>query len=474
VEHVCYLRPFSRLNLLMSIILLGSATDAPVRPRVERQPTPTRIAISNLTPKFSSLSPTPISISTSTHSQAPTPSPSATLPPTLNPIPPGASGSIGTDNPGGTPHPGTVPGGCVVFNSTDSNATITTTVTADAVGTCFQFNAGTYNGLSITPKTNDGFYGVTGTIFDGNGIPQAFRGQGNGSGVIISGIVFRNYSPALHAVGIFGTDSAVSGWVIRNNEFKTMSVGTVITGGTRMLIQNNYIHDNYWQAIGGYQTTGVIIDHNEIVRNNLANASPVGATAEGSGMKFYQTTNTHVTNNLIDANNGVGVWFDTDNMGSLISNNIIIHNTFTGIMDEISCGNTIFNNTIIGNGLVEGTFIAGGIFVSTSANVQIFNNLLNNNLNGVGAFEESRGSSTTCGTYVTTNLKVHDNYVTMTRGVHGMQSGVQSDATNLFSNNHYCLSGGARFLFNTHVSPGTWVANGQDITGTFDCNYPGL
>jgi hypothetical protein len=449
VKHVRRLRLSSRLNLLIvsSIILLGCAT------------TPTLTASSTPTP-----TPKPSPSGTPTPTSSPTPSPSPT--PT-----PGASGAIGIDNPGSTPHPGIAPANSVVINPGDDVQSI---VNAHLAGTNFLFNAGTYSGLDISPKDNDGFYGVAGTVFDGNGIPQAFHGQGNGSGVIISGIIFQNYSPAWHTIGIFGSDAGVTDWVIKNNEIRNMHVGEVITAGTRMRIQNNYIHDNYGQGISGYQVDGVTIDRNEIVRNNLANNSPVGSTAEGSGMKFFQTTNTHVTNNVINANNGVGVWFDTDNTGSLISNNIITNNTFTAIMDEISCGDIISNNTMRGNGLIEGTFISGGIFVSTSSNVQIFNNLMSNNLNGVGAFEESRGSSTMCGTYVTTRLKVHDNYVTMTQGVHGMQSGVQSDPTNVFSKNHNCLSGSASFLFDTYVSQATWVAHGQDTTGTFDCSYPGL
>jgi Right handed beta helix region len=445
-------------------------TPAPTpKPTVAPTPVPTPSPAPTSTPAPTpapTVTPTPTRTPSSTPTPTPTPTPSSSR----TPIPPGASGSIGTDNPGGTPHPGTAPANSLVINPGDNVQSI---VNANPAGTNFLFSAGTYSGLSISPSNNDGFYGVAGTVFDGNGAANAFYGQGH-SGITISGIVFQNYSPALNSIGVLGTDQSSSNWVVKNNEFKSINIGQTIFCGSDMLIRNNYIHNNYWQGVAGYQVNACTVDHNEVDQNNQANNSPVGPTAAGSGMKFFQTTNTHVTSNLINANNGVGVWFDTDNTGSMISNNIISNNTFTGIMDEISCGDAISNNTITGNGLIEGGFIVGGIYVSTSANVQIFNNLMSNNLNGVGAYEENRGSSTTCGTYVTKNLKVHDNYVTMTQGVHGMQSGVQSDASNLFSNNHYCLSNTASYLFGSYVSQGTWVADGQDTTGTFICTYSGL
>jgi hypothetical protein len=139
-------------------------------------------------------------------------------------------------------------------------------------------------------------------------------------------------------------------------------------------------------------------------------------------------------------------------------------------MDEISYGATISNNTLVGNGSQGGN--NGGIFLSTSSNIEAFGNALKDNAAGFWIYEDSTRGAGAQGAYKATNINIHDNYTTLLAGQTIINGGAQSDATNQFINNHYCLSGSAGFSTGGgNMAQAAWQAAGYDTAGTFNCGF---
>jgi hypothetical protein len=341
-------------------------------------------------------------------------------------------------------------------------------VNAHDPNTSFLLLPGTYTDDPVVPKNGDGFYGQGQAIWDGGGSSsQAFNAMGT-SNVIVSGITFNHFAPPNQGNGIFNLNTGESNFLIEGSEIAGNS-GTPVTVGNGTHVTNSSIHDNNWVGIGGYNVGSVVIDHNEIYRNYLAQLSPDTATGDASGMKFTRTNNVSIKSNYVHDNYGVGVWFDGDNTGTLIDNNLIVSNTHRGIMDEISYDATIVNNVISNNGILSGWIAGAGILISTAKNVEACNNVVTGNSQGIVAFHQDRGSGSQ-GPYATTQTNIHDNFIAMGQGVSGFTLGAQNDATNLYYNNHYCLKNQAGFIWGAQTSIPGWQAAGQDKGATFtDC-----
>jgi parallel beta-helix repeat protein len=343
-----------------------------------------------------------------------------------------------------------------------------TAVDTHGPNTAFLLTPGVYRDGPIVPKDGDSFYGEGRVIWDGGGKRAAFK-SGSSEQVIVSGMGFTHFSPPNQGAGIFTLNNGERGFLIEGCEIAGNDGTPVVVGnGTHVL--NNSIHDNYWIGIGGYEINGAVIEHNEIYNNQLAKSAPDTPTGEASGMKFTKTENVSILSNFVHDNFGVGIWFDTDNSGTLIDRNVVSDNTHRGIMEEISYGAIISNNTIRGNGKLSGWIAGAGVFVSTAANVEICNNIIKGNYQGVTGFQEDRGAGGR-GIYTTTNAFIHDNYITMERGVTGFTSRAINDPSNLFRRNHYCLTGRPSFLWGNKTDARGWQAVGNDSGGTFNCGF---
>ena len=130
---------------------------------------------------------------------------------------------------------------------------------------------------------------------------------------------------------------------------------------------------------------------------------------------------------------------------------VITRNSHRGVMEEVSYGATISNNSIADNGKRTPGWIAGaGIFIATSSNVEVCNNIVKDNRDGITGFANDRGSGR-LGRDRMMNLQVHDNYIAST-GVTGLTRGPETDPSNLFFRNHYCLSHFSSFLWGDGAS----------------------
>jgi parallel beta-helix repeat protein len=340
-------------------------------------------------------------------------------------------------------------------------------VNSHGPNTSFLLSPGVYGDGPVKPKDGDRFYGEGSVVWDGGGAQrEALDGSGS-SNVLVSGIRFVHFKAPNQGNGIFNLNTGESAFTIEGCEI-AYNGGTPVVVGNGTQVLNNSIHDNDWVGIGGYLVASVVIDRNEIYNNYLAGFSPDSATGDASGMKFGKSQNVRVTHNIIRDNHGVGIWFDTDNTGTVIDQNIITGNSYRGIMEEISYGATISNNTISGNGNVSGWIAGAGIVISTASNIEVVGNILNGNAQGIIGFQQDRGNGSQ-GRYRVQGNNIHDNFIVMTEGITGFTGGAEKDTTNHFYNNHYFLRSSTAFIWGNNTDVQGWQAAGQDKSGTFDC-----
>ena len=355
-------------------------------------------------------------------------------------------------------------------------------VNSHPAGTTFILRPGTYRNQRVIPKSGDAFIGQRGVVLDGaNSAPFAFD-MGNrpfASNVRIEGVTIQHYRPSKqHGAINAGTPGGhanlqSTGWVVRNCEIR-YNTGAGLTVGHRMQVLNNYIHHNLQIGVRG-MGDGVLVENNEIAFNNYRRGD---WGWEAGGTKFVRTHNLVVRGNYVHDNWGPGLWTDIDNINTLIEGNRVTNNAAQGIFHEISYAAVIRNNIVQGNGFQhrgsKSWLWGAGILVAASGDVQIYNNMVTGNANGVGGIQQNRGTGA-YGPHVVKNLYVHDNVVTMTtRGMTGVQQDIGNNAvftkrSNHFANNTYTL-GSNRLPFtwmNGKRTVPQWRSYGQDVTARF-------
>ncbi len=145
-----------------------------------------------------------------------------------------------------------------------------------------------------------------------------------------------------------------------------------------------------------------------------------------------------------------------------------------GIFHEISYAAVIRSNIVRRNGFGFSSWVWGaGILVAASPGVEIYENTVDDNADGIVAVQQRRGSGAR-GPYEVSNLWVHDNTVVMVRGVTGLAQDIGdrsyfTSRNNRFDRNHYVLkSSGRHFTWiDSDRSESEWTAYGQDVHGTF-------
>jgi hypothetical protein len=289
-------------------------------------------------------------------------------------------------------------------------------------------------------------------------------------------IVEKYASPA--QTGAIGYTGVGPGWTVRANEVRwNHGVGIRVASGMRVL--ENVVHHQGQLGIGG-SGRQVQVEDNEIAYNNTAGFGP-GVQAEAGATKFVATDSLVVRGNFSHHNHGPGLWTDIDNVNTLYENNRVEDNDWRGIFHEISFAAVIRNNIVRRNGLhFPGTvfpFEGAGILISNSSNVEVYGNTVEDNLNGIMAREEQRGSGN-LGPYHTTNFSVHDNAVRQTDAGHA--AGIASSdpttnpyapaANNRWDRNTYLVGPETRWRWapNEDISLPAWQAAGQDSGSVFN------
>jgi parallel beta-helix repeat protein len=290
--------------------------------------------------------------------------------------------------------------------------------------------------------------------------------------VTIQNLVVEKFaSPAQRGAVVANADSTT----ISNDDLRFNHGAGLYDYGNNLHVVGSHIHDNGMLGIGTNAVTGTVVTGSELDHNNTDGFWI--NDGENGGFKSTHAATEDVENNKVHDNTGMGLWFDESDSNDTIKGNTITNNAADGIRYEISAQATIENNIVTGNGHNRGRtqdgpdnlYYGAGINDSNAQNVEIAFNTVSGNDNGIGLVEQDRGGPNLTGT------NVHDNTITMTSGVTGLQQSVGDDSYfttqgNRFSHDTYHLSPVSGSLFSwldqTVDSP-TWVADGQDTTGTF-------
>lgn len=239
----------------------------------------------------------------------------------------------------------------------------------------------------------------------GMGFMHAASTANSASGSVIldtsPGVVVENNTFAWNAASGFQVGQASHDAVVRGNQF----------------LYNGLVGADSW---GGPQR--LTFTNNYAARNNQERFSIYWAAA---GLKFTNIINSTVADNVVENNDGPGIWCDNSCVGVKIVRNMVRANTYQGIMYEISDDAIIASNVIVNNASSGG----GGVYVSASANVRVYNNTIVSsavsNARSIDVNSDSR--KTTSGVVIKNNILSHSN----SSGLWAVR--VQDDGTNTLS-----------------------------------------
>lgn len=265
----------------------------------------------------------------------------------------------------------------------------------------------------IKPASNSSFIGAPGAIIDGQGINR-YAFNGNATNVTIQYLTIQNFGgPGSNKNEGVVNHNGATGWVISHNTIQHNG-GAGVFVGSKNRVSYNCLNANGQYGFSMHKPTSgelhdITLDHNEIVGNNTDDweTRTPGCGCTGGG-KFWDAHDVQVINNYVHHNKGVGLWADTNNYNFLIQGNWIEGNDRQAIFYEISYNAAIRYNVIKGNVLVKGAsrmasksnFPDAAIYISESggdsrvgyslvgsATIDIANNLIQDNYNGVTLWE---------------------------------------------------------------------------------------
>lgn len=335
---------------------------------------------------------------------------------------------------------------------------IQSAVDANPAGTTFILKAGTHRRQSVSPKDGNTFVGESGAVLDGEDSTDfAFRSAADN--VTISNVAVTRYAPPSHYGAIEAIWDQTKGWVVEDCEVSYNLYGGIRIGHNG-IVRRCHVHHNGEFGLGGTADNGLIED-NEVSYNNTGGHDPFFSA---SGMKFMGSEGLVVRNNHVHHNSGKGIWYDGGHNNGLIEGNLVEYSSHAGIEYEISYNGVVRNNTVRGGGGV-------GISIFNSPNVEVYNNIIDDNENGIYGINGNRGTGP-YGPRVLKDFWVHDNTINLPRGKSGIWGETNDTYTsnnnrfdrntyNAHTNNPFWWKGGA-------VSWATWQGDGQDPNGTFN------
>jgi len=260
-----------------------------------------------------------------------------------------------------------------------------------------------------------------------------------------------------------------SSWAIADVEVSGIH-GAGIRAGDQTIIRNAYVHHNGQLGVTGAGITDLLIVDSEIAHNNIAGFQ---WQWEAGGVKVTDSTDVVFRGNSVHDNNGPGLWADLDTVNTLYEDNVVADNGGPGIFHEISGRAVVRRNILEGNGFTQTTWLWGaGILVAASADVEVYENTLSSNANGITGIQQDRGEGP-YGPRLLVRLFVHHNTMNLGDGSVGIVEDVGDNAVfnefdNRFESNTYVDASGRRYVWNNRdMNRSAWIAEGQDVEGTW-------
>jgi parallel beta-helix repeat protein len=293
--------------------------------------------------------------------------------------------------------------------------------------------------------------------------------DGPAAGITVRGLVVEKFANDAQRGAVIGG----SDWTIEGNEVRfNHGVGIQTPAAHRVKVLGNHVHHNGQLGIGGWRTADAVYEGNELAFNNTAGF--YNADWEAGGGKWTESTRLTVRNNHVHDNRAVGLWFDLGNADVTVEGNRIEGNDSDGIRYEISYRATIRDNIVAGNGFKDptGGVNGAGIMVSSARDVEVADNLVDTNCNGITLRQDDRGAGP-LGAYVLRNTRVHDNRLIMRGGTTGLSSADESSYSsrrNRFWDNRYTVVGHDATSFawrEAELTWSQWRQQGQDLGGSY-------
>lgn len=298
--------------------------------------------------------------------------------------------------------------------------------------------------------------------------------------VVIQNLVVEKYASAAQQAAV-GGQGAID-WDLRSVTVRyNHGAGAELGPGT--IMEHCKIHHMGQIGLlgGGDATTRpTVLRDSEVADNRTLSFDPDWETG---GAKFTRSFGQGmiVESSWFHDNSGGGLWFDIDNYNVVIRSNRFEDNQRWGVFYEASRRARIYWNEASGtNNGPEGFADNGaGILVSNSADVEIYQNLLRDNDNGVFLNEDGKATRWAQYTYREGLPHIHgvdvrDNDISMRRGVTGMRvengdpNGYWQPSNVRFVDNTYRVDAAGQRLIgldNKLYRFNEWVALGNDRNG---------
>ena len=212
------------------------------------------------------------------------------------------------------------------------------------------------------------------------------------SNEVIQGLNFaacaNNPQMAAAAVQVSGGSNNV----VNNVSVKYTAGAGLGVSGTNTQVLNSTFNYNGQEGIASSGATNLLVQNSTTSYNNTLPGKQFSTAWEAGGIKCTASTNT-VVNSLVSCGNiGSGIWFDMANQNATVKNCLVSQNG-DGINYEISYGGQIYNN-VVSNSKFSRDQIgfnpttlnpyspsSQGIYLSSSAYCNVYNNTVVNNDN---------------------------------------------------------------------------------------------
>ncbi|HEY1293549.1 MAG TPA: LamG-like jellyroll fold domain-containing protein [Chloroflexota bacterium] len=210
-------------------------------------------------------------------------------------------------------------------------------------------------------------------------------------------------------IGAISNDG-FSDWAVQDSTFSDAHGPDVsIHDGTNLRVLRNDIGRGGSLGVHGDLVNGGLVQGNHIHDNNAAGFLWWWS---GAGLKLTRSTNVTIDSNEVNNNFGHGMWCDTECHAITMSNNKLHDNLVEGILFEIADGASIHDNAIWNSGWGYPNWGWGaGIVISSSANADVFNNVVAWSAEGISVIWQQRNDY---GSLQPVGIHVHNNVIART------------------------------------------------------------
>lgn len=240
-------------------------------------------------------------------------------------------------------------------------------------GDTFLLAKGVYHQQKILPQDGQTFVGEPGTVLDGGGTTDSAFCYDDAIrhpfGVTLRGFTVQHYTGGNGRGAIYGANARA--WVLDHLAVLGCTAGRGVDAGPGMIVRSCLIAHNHDEGLSGFQAHGLCIESCEFAHNNTGHNDPDTASGYGSGLKLATCIGARLRHCYAHDNYGPGLWLDIDCHDVQIVGCQTQRNSHRGIQIEISDSVLVLDTLCIADGVGMPLPGAGGVFVSSSSNVEI-------------------------------------------------------------------------------------------------------